>query len=59
MSDPDAAKSGQPQMEPLLKIPSGIKGLDKITQGGLPKGRAVLVAGGPGSGKTLLGIQPA
>ncbi|WP_082054391.1 ATPase domain-containing protein [Methyloterricola oryzae] len=46
-------------MEPLLKIPSGIKGLDKITQGGLPKGRAVLVAGGPGSGKTLLGIQPA
>ncbi len=31
-------------------------GLDEITHGGLPAGRPTLVCGGPGSGKTLLGI---
>jgi len=35
---------------------TGIPGLDEITNGGLPTGRPTLVAGGPGSGKTLLGI---
>ena len=39
----------------LRKVASGIKGLDEITGGGLPAGRATLVVGGPGSGKTLLG----
>ena len=42
---------------PLPKVPSGIDGLDEITSGGLPKGRTVLVCGGPGSGKTLLGLE--
>ncbi len=41
----------------LEKTPTGIKGLDHVTEGGLPKGRSTLVTGGPGSGKTLLGIQ--
>jgi circadian clock protein KaiC len=45
------------QEQPLAKIPSGIRGLDEITHGGLPKGRTVLVAGGPGSGKTLLAME--
>ena len=40
----------------LKKAPTGISGLDEITNGGLPAGRPTLVAGGPGSGKTLLGI---
>ena len=40
----------------LRKSPTGIPGLDEITHGGLPTGRPTLVAGGPGSGKTLLGI---
>jgi circadian clock protein KaiC len=40
----------------LKKAPTGISGLDEITGGGLPAGRPTLVAGGPGSGKTLLGI---
>src|SRR6187431_1792600 len=40
----------------LEKSPTGIPGLDEITNGGLPTGRPTLVAGGPGSGKTLLGI---
>lgn len=39
----------------LAKVSSGIRGLDEITGGGLPAGRATLVIGGPGSGKTLLG----
>ncbi|HEY3403127.1 MAG TPA: circadian clock protein KaiC, partial [Ohtaekwangia sp.] len=41
----------------LQKSPTGIGGLDEITHGGLPKGRPTLVCGGPGSGKTLLGIE--
>jgi len=41
----------------LLKCPTGIKGLDEITMGGLPRGRPTLVAGGPGSGKTLLALE--
>ena len=41
----------------LLKCPTGIKGLDEITMGGLPRGRPTLIAGGPGSGKTLLALE--
>ena len=41
----------------LQKCPTGIKGFDEITEGGLPKNRITLVSGGPGSGKTLLGID--
>lgn len=41
----------------LLKVSSGIPGLDEITGGGLPAGRSTLVVGGPGSGKTLLGTS--
>jgi circadian clock protein KaiC len=40
----------------LEKTLTGIRGLDEITRGGLPKGRPTLVCGGPGSGKTLLGL---
>jgi circadian clock protein KaiC len=39
------------------KVPSGIRGLDDITGGGLPKGRTSLICGGPGTGKTLLGLE--
>jgi circadian clock protein KaiC len=41
----------------LQKVPTGIEGLDEITNGGLPKGRPILVCGGAGSGKTLLGME--
>jgi circadian clock protein KaiC len=44
-------------LEALEKSPTGVKGLDEITNGGLPKGRPTLVCGGPGSGKTLLGME--
>ena len=41
----------------LEKAPTGIRGLDEITQGGLPRGRPTLVCGNPGCGKTLLSIE--
>src|SRR5439155_2589282 len=37
--------------------PSGIKGLDEITGGGLPTGRPTLVCGEAGSGKTLMAVE--
>ena len=46
-----------PDRSELTKAPTGIPGLDDITYGGLPAGRPTLVAGGPGSGKTLLGVS--
>lgn len=41
----------------LPKAPTGIAGLDEITEGGLPRGRPTLVCGGPGCGKTLLAME--
>jgi len=41
----------------LQKCPTGIKGFDEITEGGLPKNRTTLVSGAAGSGKTLFGID--
>jgi circadian clock protein KaiC len=41
----------------LPKCPTGIKGFDQITEGGLPRNRTTLVCGGAGSGKTLLGLD--
>ncbi len=41
----------------LPKCPTGIKGFDQITAGGLPKNRITLICGSAGSGKTLLGID--
>jgi circadian clock protein KaiC len=45
-----------PAVRALAKTPTGIRGLDEITRGGLPRGRPTLVCGGPGSGKTLLAL---
>lgn len=41
----------------IPKVPSGIAGLDEVLNGGLPAGRMTLVNGGPGSGKSLMGLQ--
>jgi circadian clock protein KaiC len=46
-----------PIQNQIDKAPTGIQGLDDITHGGLPAGRPTLVSGGPGSGKTLLGVS--
>ena len=45
-----------PPRRELPKTPTGIRGFDEITRGGLPTGRPTLVCGGPGSGKTLLAL---
>ena len=46
-------------MKPLQlpKIKTGIKGLDEILAGGLPLKRTSIVSGGPGCGKTVMGLQ--
>ena len=42
---------------PIPKVPTQIHGLDEVLDGGLPQGRTTLVSGGPGSGKTVLGLE--
>lgn len=39
------------------KTPTGVDGLDEITNGGFPKGRPTLICGGAGCGKTLMSMQ--
>lgn len=41
----------------LAKCPTGIRGLDEITGGGLPRGRPTLICGSAGCGKTLLAME--
>jgi len=41
----------------LAKAPTGIRGLDELTGGGLPMGRPTLLCGGAGCGKTLLAME--
>jgi len=41
----------------LPKTPTGITGLDEITEGGIPKGRPTLVCGQAGCGKTLMSLE--
>jgi circadian clock protein KaiC len=52
-----ATKNVKPALDILQKCPTGIKGLDEITGGGLPQGRPTLVCGGTGCGKTLLAME--
>jgi circadian clock protein KaiC len=39
------------------RVSTGIAGLDRILEGGFPKGRSVLVTGEPGTGKTIMALQ--
>lgn len=41
----------------MERVSSGIKGLDKLIQGGYPKGSTVLISGSPGTGKTIICMQ--
>ena len=50
-------KRAIPLIPGLEKCPTGLSGLDDVTQGGLPRGRATLVCGGAGCGKTVLGTE--
>ena len=50
-------KEAKTKSKSLPKTLSGIKGLDEITSGGLPKGRPTLVCGNAGCGKTLFAME--
>jgi circadian clock protein KaiC len=54
---PEPRKRSGNGRHPLAKAPTGIPGLDEITNGGLPRGRPTLVCGGAGCGKTLLAME--
>ena len=54
---PRKAKPSTTPRPQLPKSPTGIQGLDAITDGGLPTGRPTLVCGGAGCGKTLLAME--
>ncbi len=43
--------------EILEKSPTGIKGFDEISNGGVPKGRPTLICGSPGCGKTMFAME--
>ena len=44
-------------MTSIQKIATGVRGLDVLLRGGLPEGRATLLAGARGTGKTVLALQ--
>ncbi len=46
-----------PNEQSSPRATTGIKGLDEVLAGGLPVGEMHLVEGGPGTGKTTLGLQ--
>jgi circadian clock protein KaiC len=54
---PAAKKPSNPPGSGIAKCPTGIVGLDQITNGGLPRGRPALICGGAGCGKTLLALE--
>jgi circadian clock protein KaiC len=41
----------------LEKCPTGIRGFDEVSNGGLPKGRPTLICGSAGCGKTVLAME--
>lgn len=41
----------------IERVQTGIPGFDEILNGGIPKRNVVLLAGGPGTGKSILGYQ--
>lgn len=45
------------KVKKLEKVPTYIRGLDDILEGGLPKNRVTLVLGSPGTGKTNLALE--
>ena len=44
-------------MMDMERTKTGIKGLDELLHGGIPKGAVILISGSPGSGKSILSMQ--
>jgi len=57
MAKINKSRKSRPPSRTLPKSPTGIKGLDEITGGGLPQGRPTLVCGSAGCGKTVFGME--
>lgn len=56
MKQPKENKSGKNKFT-LPKSATGIKGLDEITLGGLPRNRSTLIMGYAGCGKTIMAME--
>jgi len=57
---PRLAKPEEPiarQADAMVRLSTGVSGLDEMLGGGIPAGYSMLVAGPSGSGKTMLGTQ--
>ena len=39
------------------RVPTGINSLDALIEGGFPRGSLILLAGNPGTGKTIFSMQ--
>jgi len=46
-----------PEITEIVRVPSGVPGMDKITDGGLPKQTNILLLGPTGAGKSSMCIQ--
>ncbi|HUU27667.1 MAG TPA: circadian clock protein KaiC [archaeon] len=57
MKKPVSTTKGVPASQELPKARTYISGLDEVLRGGLPEGRTTLVSGGPGCGKSVLGLE--
>ena len=53
----EKTKSPATKAPQLPKVGTGIIGLDDVLHGGFPTGRTTLVSGGPGTGKTIIGME--
>lgn len=41
----------------VSKFSTGIRGFDEVLSGGIPRGSLTLLSGGPGTGKTMIGME--
>ncbi|MGJ7579849.1 circadian clock protein KaiC [Variovorax sp. RHLX14] len=57
MSGKATKAQGFGKFAPIAKAPTGVAGLDEITEGGLPAGRPTLICGSAGCGKTMLAAE--
>jgi circadian clock protein KaiC len=54
---PARLSAGSCETEPPARLSTGVPGLDEVLYGGLLPGKAYLVRGAPGTGKTTLGLH--
>ena len=45
------------QLSPKDRVTTGVRGLDDLLRGGLPRGSSTVIVGGTGTGKTIMGLM--